>query len=279
MDLTKDTQLCVSFSSRPSNIGTRFHNFLYRELGLSRDYVYKAFCPLDLAGAVQAVRSLPIRGAAVSMPFKELVIPMIDEMDATASAIDSVNTIVNKDGRLIGYNTDFLAVQLLLRKAGLCPGMGVVISGSGGMAKAVCAAVASLGISRALVVARSETEGQSIAKKHGFTWIQAATADEVGGEVWEVIINATPLGMAGGPESEILSFPTALVQRAKIVMDVVAVPRDTPLIRLAETLEGERVVVSGAEVMTLQAVEQFVLYTKVRPNAAQIAAAALHARA
>lgn len=279
MDLTKDTQLCVSFSSRPSNIGTRFHNFLYRELGLSRDYVYKAFCPLDLAGAVQAVRSLPIRGAAVSMPFKEMVIPMIDEMDATASAIDSVNTIVNKDGRLIGYNTDFLAVQLLLRQAGLCPGMGVIISGSGGMAKAVCAAVASLGISRALVVARNETEGQSIAKKHGFTWIQAATADEVGGEVWEVLVNATPLGMAGGPESEILSFPTALVQRAKIVMDVVAVPRDTPLIRLAETLEGERVVVSGAEVMTLQAVEQFVLYTKVRPTAAQIAAAALHARA
>ena len=72
--LSKDTQLCISMSGRPSNIGTRFHNRLYDELGL--DFVYKAFSPVDLAQAVAGIRGLPIRGAAVSMPFKEQVIPI-----------------------------------------------------------------------------------------------------------------------------------------------------------------------------------------------------------
>lgn len=96
--LTKDTQLCISLSGRPSNIGTRFHNRLYAELGL--DFVYKAFAPTDLAQAVAGIRGLPIRGAAVSMPFKERVIPLLDDLDASARAIDSVNTIVNDDGVL-----------------------------------------------------------------------------------------------------------------------------------------------------------------------------------
>ena len=103
--LSKDTQLCISMSGRPSNIGTRFHNRLYDELGL--DFVYKAFSPVDLAQAVAGIRGLPIRGAAVSMPFKEQVIPMLDALDESANAIDSVNTIVNDDGVLTGYNTDY----------------------------------------------------------------------------------------------------------------------------------------------------------------------------
>lgn len=277
MDLTKDTQLIVSLSARPSNIGTRFHNFLFRELGLASTFVYKAFKPVDIAGAMQALRSLPLRGAGVSMPFKEAVIPLIDDMDETATAIDSVNTIVNNDGRLSGYNTDFLAIQVLLRKAGACSGMSAVVKGTGGMAKACCAAVSSLGITRGHVVARNEAEGRSLAEKYGYTW--SAQLPPFDDEVWGVLVNATPLGMAGGDESEMLSFPSALVQCAQIVLDVVAVPRDTPLIRLAETLPGERMVVSGEAVMTLQAVEQFVLYTGVRPDALQISAAAAHARA
>jgi shikimate dehydrogenase len=105
--ITRDTTLCVSLAARPSNIGTRFHNFLYDELGL--DFVYKAFAPVDLEAAVAGIRGLDIRGAGVSMPFKEACIPLLDELDPSAAAIDSVNTIVNDGGRLRGYNTDYLA--------------------------------------------------------------------------------------------------------------------------------------------------------------------------
>ena len=71
--ITRETTLCISLAARPSNIGTRFHNFLYDELDLN--YLYKAFAPTDIAGAISGVRALGIRGCAVSMPYKEHELP------------------------------------------------------------------------------------------------------------------------------------------------------------------------------------------------------------
>ena len=79
-----------------SNIGTRFHNHLYDVLGL--DFIYKAFTTTDIAAAIGGVRALGIRGCSVSMPFKEDVIALVDEVEPSARAIHSVNTIVNDDG-------------------------------------------------------------------------------------------------------------------------------------------------------------------------------------
>ena len=105
-DISKDTRLCISLSARPTNIGTRFHNHLYEVLGL--DFVYKAFTTTDIVAAIGGVRALGIRGCGVSMPWKEDVITLVDEMTPSASAISSVNTIVNDDGRLVAYNTTLL---------------------------------------------------------------------------------------------------------------------------------------------------------------------------
>jgi shikimate 5-dehydrogenase len=110
--ITKDTVLCMSLARRPSHIGTRFHNFLYAELSL--DFVYKAFTTTDLAAAIAGIRALGIRGCGVSMPYKEACIEFVDAMDASAEAIGSVNTIVNTDGQLRAYNTDYLAIAKLL---------------------------------------------------------------------------------------------------------------------------------------------------------------------
>jgi len=108
-DITKDTRLCISLSARPTNIGTRFHNHLYEVLDL--DFVYKAFTTDDITAAIAGVRGLGIRGCSVSMPWKEDVIALVDEMTPSADAIHSVNTIVNDDGRLVAYNTDFIAIE------------------------------------------------------------------------------------------------------------------------------------------------------------------------
>ena len=96
--LNKDTQLCMSPSGRPGNTGTRSHNFLYDELGLN--FVYKAFTTTDLPAAIGGVRALGIRGCAILMPFKEASIALVDQMDVSASAIQSINTIVNEGGCL-----------------------------------------------------------------------------------------------------------------------------------------------------------------------------------
>src|SRR5271165_3301084 len=97
--INKDTQLCMSLAGRPGNFGTRFHNFLYRELGLN--FIYKAFTTRDIGSAIGGLRALGIRGCAISMPFKEACIQYLDELDASAKGIMSVNTIVNTDGYLM----------------------------------------------------------------------------------------------------------------------------------------------------------------------------------
>ena len=254
--LNKDMTLCISLAARPSNIGTRFHNYLYDALNLN--YVYKAFAPKDLAQAVAGIRGLGIRGAAVSMPYKEDVIAMVDVMDASAAAIDSVNTIVNNDGVLTAYNTDYLAIAELLAAHKVPADFTVLLRGSGGMAKAVAAALRDAGLTRVSIVARNEEAGKALAGLYGFGWLA-----EVGGASAELLINVTPLGMAGSEEST-QSFADATVAAAKVVFDVVALPSETPLIRAARA--AGKPVITGAEVIAIQAAEQFVLYTGVRPS-------------
>lgn len=268
--LNKDTTLCISLSARPSNNGTRFHNYLYEALGLN--FVYKAFAPRDLAQAIAGVRGLGIRGAAVSMPFKEDVIALIDEMDESALAIDSVNTVVNTDGVLRGYNTDYVAVERLLRENAVSPAARVLVQGAGGMAKAVLAALANSGFQSVTVLARNASRGEALAAKYGFAWVSAVPS----GASFDVLINVTPLGMAGA-DADVLAFEDALISAASTVFDVVALPPRTPLIARAEELG--LAVISGDQVAALQAEEQFVLYTGVRADPALVQEAAAFSRA
>ncbi len=268
--LNKDMTLCISLSARPSNNGTRFHNHLYEALGLN--WIYKAFAPTDLAQAIAGVRGLGIRGCAISMPYKEDVIALVDRMDATASAIDSVNTIVNDDGVLTAYNTDYAAIAQLIDRHALDPAGTVLLRGSGGMAKATAAAFRDAGFREVTIVARNEANGRALAELYGFGWrasLGDATAD--------VIVNVTPIGMAGGAEERTLSFPPETVDAASVVFDVVALPAETPLIAAGRA--AGRTVITGAEVATLQALEQFVLYTGIRPSDEQVRAAEAFMRA
>ena len=267
--VSASTQLCISLAARPGNFGTRFHNFLYAELGL--DYVYKAFTTTDLAAAIGGVRALGIRGCAVSMPFKEACVALVDELDASAAAIGSVNTVVNSlsgkgGGVLRAYNTDYLAVQQLIAEYGLDPEWRVALRGSGGMARAVACALRDAGFARGIIVARSETAGRALAGQCGYGWFS-----ELGGPA-DLLVNVTPIGMVGGPEQHQLAFAPEAIASAQAVFDVVARPAETPLIVAAR--QAGKQVVTGAEVSVRQALEQFVLYTGVRPNLQQVQAAA-----
>ena len=266
-ELNKDTRLCMSLSGRPGNFGTRFHNFLYDALGLN--FVYKAFSTSDLPGAIAGVRALGIRGCAVSMPFKEAVIPLLDELDASAQAIESVNTIVNTDGYLKAFNTDYSAVQQLIQEHGLSAASSVALRGSGGMGKAVASAFHDAGFQRGTVIARNEQAGRELAEKLGWAWTPEVTGADI-------LVNVTPIGMSGGAEASELAFSPTLIERAHTVFDVVALPPETPL--LVEARRQGKPVVTGLEVIARQALEQFVLYTGVKPSDEQVQAAIHHAQ-
>ncbi|GAB20057.1 putative shikimate dehydrogenase [Gordonia effusa NBRC 100432] len=258
--LNKDMLLCISLSGRPSNIGTRFHNYLYDELGVNM--IYKAFSTADIAAAISGVRALGIRGCSVSMPFKEAVIPLVDEIEESAAAIESVNTIVNEDGRLVASNTDYEAIAALIAAHQLDPALPVFVRGSGGMAKAVVAAFRGAGFDDVTVIARNVEAGGALAAKYGYRHVVAEPAPGPA-----ILVNVTPLGMAGADENA-LAFSAEQVAASTVAFDVVAFPADTPFIQAARA--AGKPTITGAEVVALQAARQFERYTGVALSADQI---------
>ena len=205
------------------------------------------------------------------MPFKEDVIALVDEMDASATSIQSINTIVNDGGYLRASNTDYIAAADLIRARGIDPATPFLLRGSGGMAKAVAAAFRDSGFEHGTLIARNEARGQALADELGYRWAAEPTSLSA-----PLLVNVTPIGMAGGAEANNLSYSAEAITDATTVFDVVALPAETPLI-LAARAAG-KTVITGAEVIALQAAEQFERYTGVRPTPDQVAAASAFAR-
>jgi hypothetical protein len=173
------------------------------------------------------------------MPFKESCMPFLDAIDPSARVIDSVNTIVNDNGRLTGLNTDYIAVKSLIDSHQLDTHASVMIQGSGGMGKAVIAAFRDAGFRDVVIAARNRDSGLALAKQYGFQW-----QPQPEGIRADILVNVTPLGMAGGTQSDTLAFSQSMVGQAQVVFDVVALPSETPLIRLAQKLDKQ--IISGA---------------------------------
>jgi shikimate dehydrogenase len=182
------------------------------------------------------------------MPYEQVCIPYLDELDPSAQGLGWVNTIVNDDGYLRGYNTDYIAVPALLGRHGLLPDLLFVLRGSGGMASAVAGALHDAGFHHAMILARNEATGTTLAARYGYQWLR-----ELGGVRPELLVNVTPIGTAGAPEAGEMAFEPSVVDAAGAVFDVVAMPAETALIRYAR--EQGKPGISGAEVIDLQAAE------------------------
>jgi shikimate dehydrogenase len=180
-------------AGRPGTFGVRFHNHLYQQLGL--DFYYKAMRTDDLPAAVAASAPGYSRLRCVDA-VQGGCMALVDEIDPSAAAIESVNTLVNTDGHLKAYNTD-LAVRQLLAQHQVDPGTAFALRGSGGMAKAVASALRDAGFAEGIIVARNEQAGRQLADVCGYRWVP-----ELGDICPPMLVNVTPIGMAGGPEAE-----------------------------------------------------------------------------
>ena len=140
--INKDTKIYGSFSSNPGNNGCIFFNNKFQQDGINA--IYKSFYSDSILGSVVAAKILKFSGFAVSMPFKVEILDHVDEIEFAAKTIGAANTIVNNDGHLIAYNTDWIGVYkyLLPNKPDK-----LFILGNGGFAKAVEYACNQLDIS------------------------------------------------------------------------------------------------------------------------------------
>ncbi len=230
------------------------------------DAVYLAFAPADIQKALDAVRQFNIEGVSVTLPFKQAVMPLLDRIDAPARAMGAVNTIVNTNGQLNGYNTDSQAAIGPLAPFGIA-GKTVLVIGAGGAARAVAFGIHEkhglLTISN-----RSEDKGRALAQEYDARFVPM---DEMGHLRPDIIINTTSMGM--DPAPDILSCPARCLTPGTLVMDVVYTPLETRLTALARQ-KGCRVV-DGLTMFTAQAAAQFELWTGIYPDTKKMRAAVL----
>ncbi|MCX7090668.1 MAG: shikimate dehydrogenase [Legionellales bacterium] len=254
--INKDTKLCISIASRPSNFGTTLHNEAYAAMGLN--FIYKAFVTEDVSGVITGLKALGIRGCSVSMPFKISVMSYLDGLDEAAEIIGAVNTIVNNQGKLTGYNTDVIGARLALESLQIRANETVLLLGAGGVARAILFALSQLGCTQVRVANRDDKKAlqlNSILPCRVVPWTEKQN------EPVDVIINATSIGMS--PNENVMPVDEAFIKQSRAVMDVVNSPMETELIQCAY-LAG-KAVAPGYLMSLEQVIAQFKLYTGVEP--------------
>lgn len=251
--IDRETRCCISIAARPSNFGTTLHNAAYDALGLN--FVYKAFAVRDLAGAIAGVRALGIRGCSVSMPFKEAALAHLDALDPAAARVGAVNTIVNDEGRLTGYNTDVAGAAAALDLLAVGPADEVLLLGAGGAARAILFALRARGVRSIRLAARRPEQAAESLRMVGECEVIPWAAREA--ERPTLLVNATSIGMV--PEHDAMPVGSAPLAAARAVMDVVASPLESALVTRAR--EAGKATAPGHVMSLHQAAAQFTLYT------------------
>jgi shikimate dehydrogenase len=263
-------------------------NAAFAALGLGGSWRSLAFevAPGKAAAALEAMRRADISGLSVTMPHKAAVAALVDECTEVAHRLDAVNCIVNDDGTLLGTNTDGQGfVASLARGADFAPGgKRCLVVGAGGAARAVVLALAEAGAISVAVLTRTPERAAAAAALAGAAGSVApggggALAEAVGSA--DLVVNATPLGMAGGSSAGSSgAWPVApqLLHSGQVAADLVYAPRPTPW--LVEAVAAGAIGLDGLGMLVHQAAAQLALWTGVEPpvaamwQAAEAAAAA-----
>ena len=215
--------------------------------------VYLALQTASVEDLVALIRQIPIQGVSVTMPHKQAILPHLEHMDPLSQKIGAVNTILRApDGKLYGFNTDVAGIVVPLEKRLSLKGAKVLVLGAGGSARAAVFGLRDKGAEVWLLNRTPETAAK-LAKQSGAKVIKREAVPKTS---FDVILNATPVGMAGQNGEPLL---TAADLKTKYVFDLVYNPIDTPLIRLAR--QQGIPVITGVEMFVQQGARQFEIWT------------------
>ncbi|SKC98128.1 shikimate dehydrogenase [Burkholderia sp. YR290] len=243
--------LCGSLAGQPFTFNVKVHNAAYQALGV--DYTFVSFGVEDAAGAIDAMRTLGIRGLNVTMPHKQAVIPHLDALDETAREIGAVNTIQNRDGHLTGYNTDCAGAVRALEEVTSLAGQRIALLGAGGAARAIAWGVQRAG-GHVTVFNRTASRGQDLA--HDFGLAFGGDLGDFDPHAFDGVVNATAAGFRA---PDVNPLRDAQLAPHLFVMDAAFIPVRTKLIRDAAAL-GCRVI-DGTRMLLHQFCGQVELYT------------------
>ncbi|RPJ11043.1 MAG: shikimate dehydrogenase [Deltaproteobacteria bacterium] len=254
------------------SLSPQMHNAALTALGINGIYVPFHVVPEQLVAAVAGVRALQIAGLSVTVPHKERIIPLLDEIDPAAQRIGAVNTVVNREGRLIGYNTDAPGfLQALRDTLDFSPRRKeVVLIGAGGAARAALVALAQGGAATVVVANRTLSRAidliECCCKEFPDCQMIAAGLDALHTGNFlgraDLLVNTSALGLAGE------SFPSAIISGLKpsaLIFDMVysRATASTPLVSQGESA-GHRAA-DGRSMLIAQGEAAFFLWTGLAP--------------
>jgi len=234
------------------------YNDAFKSLNL--DYVYVPFAVKDLQSAVDGIKNLGIHAVGVTIPYKVSIIPYLDQLEASAERAGAVNVVINRDGCLIGANTDGEGAKLALEEVCSIENKNILILGAGGAARSVIYSLKQAG-ANIIILNRTVAHAKVLAEKYGCQYdcleqLAAYINDS------DIIMNLTSVGML--PNSNKTLVDKQLLQAKHIVFDTVNKPVVTQLISDAKTT-GCRVI-TGDRMLALQAKLKFKYYTGVTLN-------------
>lgn len=249
----------VSHSRSP-----KLHNYWLNELGIDGAYVPLSVSPQHLDQVLKALPHMGFRGVNITVPHKEAVFDLVDEVDPLALRIGAINTIVVDDsGHLLGRNTDGFGFMENLRQGApqWQPNKTAVILGAGGAARAVAVALQDAGVETIRIVNRSVSRAETLAETVGGLEVALWEDRDRCLEDAALVVNTTILGMVGQPE---LDLSLEHLPKDAVVNDIVYVPLETPL--LARARARGNPTVDGLGMLLWQAVPGFEAWFGQRPT-------------
>ncbi|MBI3366709.1 shikimate dehydrogenase, partial [Candidatus Roizmanbacteria bacterium] len=217
MRLSAKNKICIIIGDPVDHsLSPTMHNTAYEKLGIDNEFVYLgANVKIDeVKNTVQAMRSLHFRGLTCTMPHKIEVMKYLDKIDPVAKKIGAVNTVVNDNGVLTGYNTDWLGVVIPLEKMTKIKNKNVAVIGAGGAARAVLYGLLQKG-AKVTIFNRTLEKAQELAREFG---CQATSFDNISAiKNSDIIINATAIGMK--PLENELPISEKALSKNQIVFD------------------------------------------------------------
>jgi 3-dehydroquinate dehydratase/shikimate dehydrogenase len=215
--------------------------------------VYLALQTSKVEDLLKLVTAIPLQGVSITMPLKQDILPYLEQTDALTAKIGSCNTIRLLEGKLYGFNTDVAGILIPLEKRVTLRGAKVLVLGAGGVARAAVFGLRDKG-AEVFILNRTPETAQKLARQSGSKTIKKEALAKTS---FDVIVNATPVGMAGLKAAAPLLEAKEL--NTKLVFDLVYNPLDTPLIRLAR--QQNIPVILGVEMFVQQGARQFEIFT------------------
>jgi len=265
MTINGKTRVCAIIGDPVEHsLSPVMHNAAFKELGLNLVYVAFTVTRNELKDAISGARSLGMRGLNVTMPHKNAVMSYLDETDSTAKAIGAVNTILNEQGKLIGFNTDGVGALRALKENGISPdGKKMLIVGAGGAAKAI-AFQAAQEVEELVILNRTSEKAEQLAEVLRREFGKRVNGGALSAEVLkkelkttDILVNATSVGMH--PDVNRSPVPSDLLRRDLCVMDIIYNPLETKLVTDAKAVGAK--VVLGLEMLLYQGAVAFEIWT------------------